>query len=557
MKVLLVYPNLFGMNMLPPAIGILNSCLLREGHQTALFDTTTYSDWGSIDSDKLKEERLNARPFDDRLLRQNEKHGSPSEDFTRKVREFSPDLLAFSVTEDMYPNALELLRALDPRDRPRVVAGGVFPTFAPELALRKSEGMIDYLLTGEGETTLPELCRRLESGRDVATIPSICFLKKDGSFQRNPLPMVVDPNEVPLPNYDFFEESRFYRPMQGKVWRMFPVETIRGCPYTCAYCNSPSQIVIHTDAKQKFFRKTRVQRVREQLVYLRDRYKPDSFYFWADTFLAVTDAEFEEFCDMYSEFKLPFWIQTRPETVTRHKFERLKEAGVLRVAFGVEHGNEQFREKVLLRRIDNETVVNNLNILHELGVPFSVNNIMGFPRETRSLAFDTIELNRRIRSDGMNAYSFTPFHGTPLRTMAELLGYVKPGEITRSIMKPTMLRMPHWSKEEIEGLRRCFVIYVKLPKSRWPEVKMAEQLTPEGDRVWDELRKEVLTDYMHWGDRNENDDAGRIELEKDDFKVNDAAEASILGMVEARLKEPRPSLQHEGIPARQPVVANN
>ncbi|MBM3836644.1 MAG: B12-binding domain-containing radical SAM protein [Verrucomicrobia bacterium] len=536
MKILLVYPNLFGMNMLPPAIGILNSCLLREGHQTALFDTTTYSDWGSLDSDKLKEERLNARPFDDRLLRQNEKHGSPTEDFRWKIREFSPDLLAFSVTEDMYPNALELLRALDKRDRPKVVAGGVFPTFAPELALRKADGMIDYLLTGEGETTLPELCRRLESGREVASIPSICFLKKDGSFHRNPLPVVLDPNDVPLPNYNFFEESRFYRPMQGKVWRMFPVETIRGCPYTCAYCNSPSQIIIHQEAKQKFFRKTRVQRIKDQLVYLRERYKPDSFYFWADTFLAVTDAEFEEFCDMYSEFKLPFWIQTRPETVTRHKFKRLKEAGILRVAFGVEHGNERFREKVLLRRIDNETIVNNLNILHELGVPFSVNNIMGFPRENRELAFDTIDLNRRIRSDGMNAYSFTPFHGTPLRTMAELLGYVKPGEITRSIMKPTMLRMPHWSKEEIEGLRRCFVIYVKLPKSRWSEVRKAEELTPEGDRVWDELRQEVLENFMHWGDRNENDDAGKIELEKDDFKINDAAEASILGMVDSRYK---------------------
>ena len=556
MKVLLVYPNLFGMNMLPPAIGILNSCLLREGHQTALFDTTTYSDWGSIDSDKLKEERLNARPFDDKLLRQNEKHGSPTADFARKVREFSPDLLAFSVTEDMYPNALELLRALDGRDRPLVVAGGVFPTFAPELALRKADGLIDFLLTGEGETTFPELCRRLQSGRDVASIPSICFLNKDGTFHRNPLPPVVDPNDVPLPNYDFFEESRFYRPMQGKVLRMFPVETIRGCPYTCAYCNSPSQIIIHQDAKQKFFRKTRAQRIKEQLVYLRDRYQPDSFYFWADTFLAVTDAEFEEFCDMYSEFKLPFWIQTRPETVTRHKFERLRDVGILRVAFGVEHGNERFREKVLLRRIDNETIVNNLNVLHEIGVPFSVNNIMGFPRETRALAFDTIELNRRIKSDGMNAYSFTPFHGTPLRTMAELLGYVTPGEITRSIMKPTMLRMPHWSKEEIEGLRRCFVIYVKLPKSRWPEVRKAEQLTPEGDRIWDELRQEVMTRYMHWGDRNENDDAGKIELEKDDFKVNDATEASILGMVDSRYKARTRSGQ-DGMAESQPALVSN
>jgi anaerobic magnesium-protoporphyrin IX monomethyl ester cyclase len=240
---------------------------------------------------------------------------------------------------------------------------------------------------------------------------------------------------------------------------------------------------------------------------------------------------------MYSDYKLPFWIQTRPETVTRPKFERLKEVGILRVAFGVEHGNPGFREKVLLRKVENDLIVNNLNMLHEIGVPFSVNNILGFPRETRELAFDTIELNRGIRSDGMNAYSFTPFHGTPLRTMAEMLGYVRKGEITRSIMKPTMLRMPHWSKQEIEGLRRCFVLYVKLPKARWPEIKQAEQLSPEGDRIWEELRDEVLNNYLQWGDRADEDDAGRIELGADDFEIDDAAEKPILRVAEDQLRE--------------------
>jgi len=89
------------------------------------------------------------------------------------------------------------------------------------------------------------------------------------------------------------------------------------------------------------------------------------------------------------------------------------------------------------------------------------------------------------------------------------LGYVKPGEIAISVFNPTMLRMPHWSQEEIEGLRRCFVLYVKLPKSRWHEVEQAEKLTPEGDRMWEELRNEVLENYMTWSDRDQVDDPGK------------------------------------------------
>lgn len=538
MKVLLVYPNIYGMNMLPPAIGILNSCLKEAGHTTDLFDTTVYERWHHLDSDKLKEERLNARPYDDAILREHAKHTSPAADFRRKVAEFGPDLLAFSATEDMYPNAIELLKALDPGERPPVVLGGVFPTFAPELALRKSNGLVDYVLTGEGETTLPALAGALDgTGSDIDSIPGIGLLRPDGSFYRNRLPPLNDPDRVPLPDYSFFEESRFYRPMQGQMWRMFPVETMRGCPYTCAYCNSPSQNAIYGEHKERYIRKSTVEKIKEQIDFLIANYAPDSFYFWADTFLAISDREFEEFCDMYAAYKLPFWIQTRPETVTQRKFERLKEVGILRVAFGVEHGNPGFREKVLLRKVENDLIVNNLNMLHEIGVPFSVNNILGFPKETRELAFDTIELNRRIKSDGMNAYSFTPFHGTPLRTMAEMLGYVRHGEITRSIMKPTMLRMPHWSKQEIEGLRRSFVLYVKLPKKRWPEIKQAEQLTPEGNRIWEELRDEVMANYMQWGDRAQEDDAGLIDLGADDFEVDDASEKSILGVVEDRLRE--------------------
>jgi anaerobic magnesium-protoporphyrin IX monomethyl ester cyclase len=538
MKVLLVYPNIYGMNMLPPAIGILNSCLKAQGHTTDLFDTTVYERWHHHDSDKQKEERLNARPYDDAILREHAKHSSPGADFVRKVAEFGPDLLAFSVTEDMYPNALELLRSLQPGARPPVVLGGVFPTFAPELALRKSNGLVDFILTGEGESTLPALCAALDGkGIDLSSIPGIGFLEDDGSFFRNRLPPLNDPDLVPLPDYSFFEESRFYRPMQGRMWRMFPVETMRGCPYTCAYCNSPSQNAIYGEHKERYIRKSQVEKIKEQIDHLVANYEPDSFYFWADTFLAISEREFEEFCDMYADYKLPFWIQTRPETVTRPKFERLKEVGILRVAFGVEHGNPGFREKVLLRKVENDLIVDNLNMLHEIGVPFSVNNILGFPRETRELAFDTIELNRGIKSDGMNAYSFTPFHGTPLRTMAEMLGYVRKGEITRSIMKPTMLRMPHWSKQEIEGLRRCFVLYVKLPKSRWPEIKQAERLSPEGDRIWEELRDEVMNNYLQWGDRADEDDAGRIELGADDFEIDDAVEKPILRVAEDQLRE--------------------
>ena len=39
-NVLFIYPNTFGMNMLPPAIATFSAILKKEGHQVQIFDTT-------------------------------------------------------------------------------------------------------------------------------------------------------------------------------------------------------------------------------------------------------------------------------------------------------------------------------------------------------------------------------------------------------------------------------------------------------------------------------------------------------------------------------------
>ena len=72
--------------------------------------------------------------------------------------------------------------------------------------------------------------------------------------------------------------------------------------------------------------------------------------------------EFDEFCEMYSDIKLPFWMQTRPETVTDYNMKKLKEVGLHRISFGIEHGNEKFRREILDRRWSNIDIIEKLKI---------------------------------------------------------------------------------------------------------------------------------------------------------------------------------------------------
>ena len=351
---------------------------------------------------------------------------------------------------------------------------------------------------GEGEKALVELCARLDVGRSYEDVPNL-WIKTVGAIKKNPLAPPVNIDDHPPLDLSLFEESRLYRPMQGRVWLMLPVETHRGCPFHCTYCNSPAQQDLYRALTgHSFYRKKAFATIHRELVYFKNVLRAEALYFWADSFLCYTDREFDEFCEMYQDIRLPFWCQTRPETIIERRIRKLMDLGLFRMGIGVEHGNYEFRKNVLARKVTNERMIQNLRILNRCELPFSVNNIIGFPTETRDLAMDTVEINRHIRADSYNAYSFAPFHGTVLRRMAEELGYCEPHLIARSLTRPTVLKMPQFPPTAIEGVRRCFMLYVKLPKSRWPEIRKAENLTSEGDALWEELRTEVAGKYLGW-----------------------------------------------------------
>jgi radical SAM superfamily enzyme YgiQ (UPF0313 family) len=199
---------------------------------------------------------------------------------------------------------------------------------------------------------------------------------------------------------------------------------------------------------------------------------------------------------MYLDIGLPFWMQTRPETLTDYKVKRLAEVGLHRISFGIEHGNENFRKKYLARDWKNDVIIEALKIPHRYGVQFSVNNITGFPHETRELAMDTIELNRHIESDNQNLYSFVPFHGTPLRKLCEDLGMVTPETITRVALDKPMLDQKQYPAEQVQALQKCFALYVRFPKSRWNDIKRAEVNTIEGRKIYAELKEEYMEKYL-------------------------------------------------------------
>lgn len=472
LKILFLYPNEPFLNPPPVGIGILNALLKNSGFDAAIFDSTFYKT-SPLSSDKAKEENLQVRPFnfDERGISANE--GDMCEELRSMVRDYRPDLVCLSVLEPTYALGSLMLEIVK-QERPDVLSlvGGVFPTAAPDLLMQNRD--IDIVCVGEGEEPLLELATCLKNGTDYRTVKNL-WIKDNGMIIRNPIRHVVDLNALPIPDYSIFDDRRFYRPMAGKVYRAVPIETNRGCPYGCTFCNSPATLKMYREQNAgAFFRKKSMQNIEAELQYLTQKWQAEYVYFLSDTFLAMNDEEFDTFIELYRKINLPFWMQTRPETLTQERAHRLKEVGCHRVSMGLEHGNEQFRRHMLMKPYKNEQMINAANYLHNAGIPLSVNNIIGFPDETRELIFDTIELNRQLPFDTTNAYAFTPFRGTHLYGYCLEKGYVTAEDLAGCLTKETIVKMPQLPQEEIQGLMKTFSLYARMPKEYWDRIKIAE-----------------------------------------------------------------------------------
>jgi len=488
-KVLFLYPNERHVSIVPPSLAILSGILKRENFSVDLFDTSLYPTEG-LDSDEIREENLSVRKIKKGKKFQLERTNKFT-DFFEKVTSYKPDVIAATVTDSTILLAIKLLKSVKQFNH-LTILGGPFAGFAPNKSINYPE--VDIVCLGEGETAFPTLCKRLREKKDYSDIPGLMIKTKEGKIIKNPLGKLVDIKHLPPLDFDIFDERRLNVGMRGKMYKMLPVETHRGCPYKCTFCGSPNDVEKYknSELKQIFYRVFSLKKIQEDLRHYVKKYKPEYIYFTADTFLSISKKELDEFCDIYKEFKLPFFCESRPETLSDYKVKRLKEVGLDRFAVGIEHGNEKYRANMLKRHYTNESLIKSLKHLSNNNVSFSVNAIIGFPDETYDLAMDTVELCRQIEGwDDCKSSIFQPYYGAALRDYCVKKGYISDDLICLDNTEESLLTMPMFSKAEISGLYRTFVLYLRLPKERWPEIKIAERFTLEGNKTFERLKQEV------------------------------------------------------------------
>ena len=487
-RILFVYPNVMLQNMMPINISLLSASLKETGfNNIKLFDTTLYKTQ-EMSGDEIRAEFLQLRKFDFSEIGLKVKETDVFEDFEKQVESYDPHLIAITLTEVTYELGLQLLERIK-HMKILTLAGGAYPTFSPDDVLSKD--CVDMVCIGEGERSIVELCEKLHQGKDISNIPNL-WVKSEKGIIKNPMRELINIDELPFLDFTIYEEQRFYRPNRGKLFKTLPVEISRGCPYNCTFCCASSYREMY---ENKYLRVKDVSRVIDELKHQKEKYGLDFVYFTSESFLSMPKKRLKQFMEMYKEIDLPFFFQTRPESIS---YDRLKmlEGFDFSLSMGIESGNERIRQEVLNRKVSNDTIIKATGILNELGIKYGTNNMIGLPGETREDIFDTINLNRECNSKDLNIFIFTPFRGTHLHKICVESGYIPANHISGEHSLMSSLKMPQISTQEIHGLLRTFPLYVKMPKKDWPMIEQAETFDEEGDRIYHELSDIYREKYM-------------------------------------------------------------
>jgi radical SAM superfamily enzyme YgiQ (UPF0313 family) len=486
------------MSLVQPVVALFYSLLEEHDIEMKFFDTTFYDISDKyVDPNKYLQDLMIVKQNDASELKSKLKVPKPRAalfaEFRKEIEDFQPHVLLVSAVESTVLLAREMLQSVRDLNIPTVL-GGVFATYAPKLAISFDE--VDFICVGEAEEVLVPLVQGIVAGKDVSKLGGIWTKTKDGITQ-SPLAAPVDLDKMPRFDASVFDDSRFYRAMAGEIYKMFPIESHRGCPLVCTFCNSPVQNEMYKkETNSKYFRPKSIDKVMEDVRYVVEEKGAEYLFFWADNFLAYSKEETNEFCRQYSEFKIPFYAQSYPTTLNEYKIEKLAGVGLHRLGMGFEHGNEKFRKEVINRPYSNQKAIEQTTLLKKYDFTYSLNNIVGFPTETPELHMDTVKLNRLLNPHTASCSTFTPFHGTPLREMALKKGYLKdPDLIAPTNTERSILDMPQFTPDQIYGKARTFNLYLKFPENRWHHIQQAERLTPEGNKIWHELKQEYAEKY--------------------------------------------------------------
>jgi anaerobic magnesium-protoporphyrin IX monomethyl ester cyclase len=266
----------------------------------------------------------------------------------------------------------------------------------------------DFVLVGEAEQSLVELCASILSGAQLSTnIPGVLRLDAEGNLVQSSLraPWNTNWKNLRKPARELIDLEP-YRRAWVSAHDHFSTNVVasRGCPYQCNWCAKP--------ISGNKFQLRPAELVAAEIRELKQLYGVQHIWFGDDIF-ALNQRWVRQFADEIEAqaCALPFKIQSRADLMSLETVASLKRAGCAEVWMGVESGSQRVLDAMDkgLRVAEVEAARARLG---DVGIRACFFLQFGYPGEHWEEIQQTIELVRNTRPDDIGVSFSYPLPGT-------------------------------------------------------------------------------------------------------------------------------------------------
>ncbi|MCC6927971.1 MAG: B12-binding domain-containing radical SAM protein [Gemmatimonadaceae bacterium] len=347
-------------------------------------------------------------------------------DVERVVREvvaLRPLLVGISVPFQMNaPHALALATRLrEAGCTAHITVGGHFATFEYGHIMRDYPA-IDSVVRHEGEETLRELCRRLQTGAPLAPLEG-AVIRSTGDSTGDTSDGIVDGGKRRIPALDTLPfPDRRGPALQVMGINVAPILGSRGCYADCAFC---CIYAYAENADGARYRRRSPENIVAEMKEEYDRRGVRLFVFHDDNFFVPSR---EQNLARYRRLKaligeagmtgIALVIKCRPNDVHRDLFELLKSMGLIRTYVGIETNSDEGIVS-LNRRITSADNRRALQLFRELDIYHSFNVLIFDPEATMGGIARNLDFMAEFADVPFNFCRAEVYAGTPLKQILE------------------------------------------------------------------------------------------------------------------------------------------
>jgi len=303
----------------------------------------------------------------------------------------------------------ELIHEVKQLDRSsKIIVGGPHATIMKRRLFEECS-LVDFIIVGEGDISLPELVKAIESREAIiwSSIPGV-ISQSDSNYTQNN--RISDLNCLPSirDGFEFFD-------VQGVIKRngYLPYICSRGCPFACIFCSSGS---IWGNSVTRYS----PERVITDLRFLRQQ--GVRYINFRDDLFTLDRKWLQPVLDELGDLDIVWGCETRADYINEDLLAKMKQSGCELIRYGIETFNQKTLD-VLNKRIVEKQIKTALEATLNAGISEVRSSlIIGLPFEDKNDVEQTFETCSQYPKAFFKFFPLVPLRQTKLFSGAKKYG---------------------------------------------------------------------------------------------------------------------------------------